>query len=79
MSSQHPEDIRDALLRLEHNEEADFGSGVTATYISSVVQKFWVIYLPSDDDETWEQDVNYSVTIIQEELERLDRLQRKGM
>ena len=78
--SAHKEDIRDALLRLEHDEEADFGSGVAATYKDiTVVQKFWEIYLPSDDDTTWEQDVDYAVTIIQEELERLDRLQRKEM
>jgi hypothetical protein len=78
--SQHKEDIRNALLRLDHDEIQDFGSGVTATYKDiTVVQKFWEIYLPSDDDTTWEQDVNYAVTIIQEELERLDKLQRKDM
>jgi hypothetical protein len=77
--SQHKEDIRNAL-RLDHDEIQDFGSGVTATYKDiTVVQKFWEIYLPSDDDTTWEQDVNYAVTIIQEELERLDKLQRKDM
>ena len=78
--SAHKQDIRDALLRLEDDDEADFGTAVAATYKDiTVVQKFWEIYLPSDDDTTWEQDVDYAVTIIQEELERLDRLQRKEM
>jgi hypothetical protein len=74
MNLPHKEEISSALYVLNHGEVHDFDHGITVECFRALTTRWWLITLPTDEDETtWESNIINATDIIAEEMQRVQK------